>query len=56
MCPSWYKIVIFKKPISNLDMNPVFTFNGENINIEDGFTYLGTVFISNGSFCKTSLS
>ena len=45
------KIVIFKKRSSNLDVNPVFTFNVENINIEDEFTYLGTVFMSNGSFC-----
>ena len=37
---------------SNLDVNPVFAFNGETINIEDEFTYLGTVFMSNGSFCK----
>ena len=59
-CKSWKlevnasktKIVIFKKRSSNLDVNPVFTFNGENINIEDEFTYLGTVFMSNGSFCK----
>jgi hypothetical protein len=46
----------FKKRSSNLDVNPVFTFNGENINIEDEFTYLGTVFMSNDSFCKTRLS
>ena len=59
-CKSWKlevnesttKIVIFRKRSSNLDVNPVFTFNGENINIEDEFTYLGTVFMSNGSFCK----
>ena len=37
---------------SNLDVNSVFAFNGETINIEDEVTYLGTVFMSNGSFCK----
>ena len=59
-CKSWKlevnasktKIVIFKKRSSNLDVNPVFTFNGENTNIEDEFTYLGTIYMSNGSFCK----
>jgi hypothetical protein len=63
-CKSWKlevkasktKIVIFKKRISSLDVNPVFTFNGENINIEDEFTYLGTVFMSNVLSVKTSLS
>ena len=36
----------------NSNVNPVFTFNGEVIDIEDDFTYLGIVFMSNGSFCK----
>jgi hypothetical protein len=46
------KIAIFRKRSCRDIVNPVFTFNGEVINIEDDFTYLGIVFMSNGSFCK----
>ena len=46
------KIAIFRKRICKDIVNPVFAFNGEVINIEDDFTYLGIVFMSNGSFCK----
>jgi hypothetical protein len=50
------KIAIFRKRSCKDIVNPVFTFNGEVINIEDDFTYryLGIVFtcMSNGSFCK----
>ena len=47
------KIVIFRKKNSNVNnINVVFTFNGEVLDIVDDFIYLGTVFMSNGSFCK----
>ena len=46
------KIAIFRKRSCKDIVNPVFTFNGEVIDIEDDFTYLGIVFMSNGSFCK----
>ena len=46
------KIAIFRKRICKDIVNPVFAFNGEVINIEDDFTYLGIVFMSNGSVCK----
>ena len=45
------KLQFFEKEV----VNPVFTFNGEVINIEDDFTYLGIVFMSNGSFCKKQI-
>ena len=45
------KISIFRKRSCRDIVNHVFTFNGEVINIEDDFTYLGIVFMSNGSFC-----
>ena len=46
------KNAIFRKRRCKDIVNPVFAFNGEVINNEDDFTYLGIVFMSNGSFCK----
>ena len=46
------KIAIFRKRRCKDIVNSVFAFNGEVINNEDDFTYLGIVFMSNGSFCK----
>lgn len=46
------KVVIFKKRSCRLFGDAVFNLNGDNISIEDDFTYLGVIFTSNGSFCK----
>ena len=31
-----------------------FTYNGQNLDKEDGFVYLGALFSSNGRFIKTT--
>ncbi|XP_071139805.1 uncharacterized protein [Mytilus edulis] len=46
------KIVIFRKRTFELNNNLAFTYDGQNIDIVDDFTYLGIIFASNGSFCK----
>ena len=47
------KIVVFnKRKIAN---KPVFTLNGEILNVVDEFTYLGIIFTHNGSFCKNRI-
>lgn len=46
------QIVIFRKRSYKLNDNLVFSYNGQNIDIVNEFTYLGIVFTTNGSFCK----
>ena len=52
--PSKTKVVIFsKRRILN---KPIFTYNGENIDVVDDFVYLGVTFSHNGNFSKTKLN
>ena len=54
--PSKTKVVIFsKRRILN---KPIFTYNGENIDVVDDFVYLGVTFshTCNGNFSKTKLN
>ena len=50
--PSKPKITIFFK--NKFEHNLVFTYNGQNLHIEDRFVYLGTLFPCNGRFIKNS--
>ena len=44
------KAVIFSK--RKISDRPMFTLNGEILNVVDDFAYLGMIFMSNGSFFK----
>ena len=48
------KIVIFKK--RKITEKPVFTMNNEILNVVDDFTYLGIIFMHNGSFSKNRIT
>jgi hypothetical protein len=47
------KIVIFNK--RKITEKPVFTLNNEILNVVDDFTYLGIIFMHNGSFSKNRI-
>ena len=47
------KIVIFNK--RKITEKPVFTLNNEILNVVDDFTYLGIIFMRNGSFSKNRI-
>lgn len=47
------KVVIFNK--RKIIDKPVFTLNGEILNVVDDFVYLGIIFMSNGSFSKNRI-
>jgi hypothetical protein len=42
-------VIFSKRKISD---RPIFTLNGEILNVVDDFAYLGIIFMSNGSFSK----
>jgi hypothetical protein len=48
------KAVIFNK--RKISDKPVFTLNGEILNVVDDFAYLGIILMSNGSFSKNRVS
>ena len=52
--PSKTKVVIFSK--RRVINKPIFTFNGDNIDVVDEFVYLGVTFSNNGNFSKTKLN
>ena len=49
--PSKTKIIFSK---NKFEHNLVFTYNGQNLDIEDSFVYLDTLFSCNGRFIKNS--
>ena len=52
--PSKTKVVIFSK--RRVINKPIFTYNGDNIDVVDEFVYLGVTFSNNGNFSKTKLN
>ena len=52
--PSKTKVVIFSK--RRVINKPIFTYNGDNIDVVDEFVYLCVTFSNNGNFSKTKLN